>query len=84
MAMTHKQAAQLIMHLGRIGRTACPVCGTNDHVQQEAGNIILPPVLTSHDTLVTGDPREGALAELQCLKCGYTMLFDCKIASIDL
>ncbi len=82
MAMRPDQAKALIMHLGRLEKTKCPVCGNDDHTQQEAGNILLPPVISPNGHLTHGTTHEGALAELSCRKCGFTMLFDCKLVGI--
>jgi rubrerythrin len=78
MPMTNAQWQQFEAHLKSLGKpVTCPICG---HDKQHYGDIVMPSVLESG--MKVSRMYVGALAQLHCAKCGYTMSFDCQTAKI--
>jgi hypothetical protein len=78
--MTSEQQKQFGVHLGKIKGLTCPICHNADPNKHQYGSIIIPPALVNG--AVMQPFASGALAELFCTSCGFTMLFDCQLAGI--
>lgn len=82
MTMRPEQAKALIMHLGRLEKTKCPVCGNDDPTRFQSGDILKVPIITPSGATAHSPGHEGAMAQLNCKMCGYALLFDCKLAGV--